>query len=927
MRETHLFILWENAREKEKEILEDIKKNFKILGLYNMKWNKENFSNNLSRFYGTNLPENSGKEQHCGNGEFLLIIVGVDNPKYEERQTSKGPQIVNTNMFDKKSYYRELTGGGHKVHATNSEVETNHDLTLLLGKNIEDYLKNIDTSKKEEIINLNQDLVGQEGFSSVKEMFYILNNCINYAIIRNYENLPDEIYVNDHNDIDIVCDSYQNAAYVLNAEKVFKEEYRVHYKVKVEGKNAYFDLRYVGDDYYYYKFEQDIMKNRKYNEKGFYTISDEEYFYGLIYHALIHKPRFSEDYRKRLEKMNPTSMKLETEEEYIKLLEKWLLKQGYKITKPEDNSVQFNNENVNKFDKKVIEKNNKLQGIEKEIAEYINQYQKNEYLDILKKDSRLDVILALSEIRKNIISWYPFENECSILEIGANFGEITGELCKHAKKVIALEQNTKKKETIEKRNEKFSNLEIVDSLDDINEEFDYITLIGLEKSNLKLHELLGDLRKYLKANGKILLATNNKLSVDNLSKLNRKNETVEDIINKQYSLSELSKQIEQAGFEHEKIYYPLTDYKLPNAIFVSEEQIRENLISRNIFYNDNETIKLYDQNNLYRELLKENIKYLEMLINSFFIEIFNGEPEENGIKLVSFSNMRKEEYRIKTIMKQDYVYKYNDNEKSKQHLNTIKENIDILKRNNFNTLDSYDEEKIISKYTTEKSLDKVILDKVKNNQKEEAILLIKKFKEEIFEKMEKCDSENNVFDKYNIKYKPEDISKMTFLKYGLWDMTFQNCFTIDNEFYFYDQEWKEEKVPMNFILYRAIKYFPEIRFYVIIEELYDILNIDESMVKLFEELDNRLQENIRNELMWKIHKQGKTVKELKIEKLTADHTVNLKNIDLAQKDAEINTLRAEIDKLNSELGKIYNSKSWKITKPLRKIRNIKNSNN
>ena len=33
--------------EKEKEILEDIKKNFEILGLYNIKWNKENFSNNL----------------------------------------------------------------------------------------------------------------------------------------------------------------------------------------------------------------------------------------------------------------------------------------------------------------------------------------------------------------------------------------------------------------------------------------------------------------------------------------------------------------------------------------------------------------------------------------------------------------------------------------------------------------------------------------------------------------------------------------------------------------------------------------------------------------------------------------------------------------------------------------------------------------
>ena len=168
---------------------------------------------------------------------------------------------------------------------------------------------------------------------------------------------------------------------------------------------------------------------------------------------------------------------------------------------------------------------------------------------------------------------------------------------------------------------------------------------------------------------------------------------------------------------------------------------------------------------------------------------------------------------------------------------------------------------------------------------------------------------------------------MTFLKYGLWDMIFQNCFVIDNEFYFYDQEWREEKVPINFMLYRAIKYFPEIRFYLTIEELYDILNIDESMINLFEELDNKLQENIRNEHMWKIHRQGKTVKELKIEKLTADHKVNLRNIVLAQKDAEINNLKAEIDKLNKDLREIYNSRSWKITKPLRKLKNIKNSNN
>lgn len=364
MKEVHLFILWEHAREKEKEILDDINKNFKVLGKYNIKWNKENFSKNLSRFYGTNLPKNSGKEQHCGNGDFLLIIVEVDNPKYEERDTSKGKQVVNVNMFDKKTYYRELTGGGHKVHATNSEIETNHDLTLLLGKSIKDYVDGIKENEDTETINIERELTGNDGFTSIKEMFYTLNNCINYAILRNYETLPDEIYVNDHNDVDIVCDSLENAVYILNAEKVFQEDYRVHYKVKAENRDVFFDLRYVGDNYYYYKIEQEILNTRIYNEKGFYTISDELYFYTLLYHALLHKPSFAKDYKDRLQKMNSKyTEEIMSDDKAINLLNNWLLENGYIITVPIDISVQFNKENTKKFNELLYK--NELQNIEK----------------------------------------------------------------------------------------------------------------------------------------------------------------------------------------------------------------------------------------------------------------------------------------------------------------------------------------------------------------------------------------------------------------------------------------------------------------------------------------------------------------------------------------------------------------------------------
>ena len=304
MSELHLFIIWKNALNKKDEILNDIKINFNIVEVYELSWNKKIYSNNLSRFYGTSLPCGCEKEKHCGKGEFLLIIVKDNFPKYAERMTSRGIENVNINMFDKKTYYRKITGGGHKIHATNSLSETNHDLTLLLGKNVKDYLKEHKFLWDGKIKYLKTDLIGANGFQNVEQMFYILNNCVNYAILRNYETLPDEIYINEHNDIDLICDSKENVAYALNAIKAQESHYRVQYYVKVEDKIANFDLRYIGDKYYDEELEEDMLKSRVFNKKGFYTLSDEYYFYTLLYHALIHKREISTDYIKKLNEFN-----------------------------------------------------------------------------------------------------------------------------------------------------------------------------------------------------------------------------------------------------------------------------------------------------------------------------------------------------------------------------------------------------------------------------------------------------------------------------------------------------------------------------------------------------------------------------------------------------------------------------------------------
>ena len=131
-KELHLVIIWENGRYKEREIVNFISKKFKLVEKYKINWNKNLFGKNLTTFYGTNLPPKSDKEKHCGNGEFLLLIFYDNDPKYGYVKTSRGSERVNVNIFSCKEKFRELTGGGHKIHSTNSPLETNHDLTLLL---------------------------------------------------------------------------------------------------------------------------------------------------------------------------------------------------------------------------------------------------------------------------------------------------------------------------------------------------------------------------------------------------------------------------------------------------------------------------------------------------------------------------------------------------------------------------------------------------------------------------------------------------------------------------------------------------------------------------------------------------------------------------------------------------------------------------
>lgn len=556
----------------------------------------------------------------------------------------------------------------------------------------------------------------------------------------------------------------------------------------------------------------------------------------------------------------------------------------------------------------------------------------------------------LSTVSQNLINWYPFNTKDTVLQIGGDLGELTQVFCNNCEKVVTIEPNIEKAKAIAKRYENRENLEIiVGNIDDIilEEKFSIITIIG-NNPKIKLKDNIQKLERNLKENGKFIIAVDNKFGLryfmgnpENI--LNKKFESLIGYNNEpekieSFTKSSLEQIFNSIGYKY-TFYYPLPDYKMPNVIFSEKQKAKYNSIDKyNPYYKENSTI-IANEIDVYREILKTDQQMFEFFTNSFLI-ILEKEKNEELPLYISYNNMRKEKYRLITKISKNVVEKKPVSKEAEEHYNNIKKNIELLQQNNIKTVDYIENGSIKSKYINQENLLNTVLTKsLEENNQQEFENIIEKYIQNL-KKNKKVEPEykDTIFSKYNIQIEDKNILKeLYFVENGFWDMTFKNCFYIENELYFFDQEWREKNVPIEYILYRSILYTISLRRYVNIEELFEKYHISKYK-NIFEALDNKIQEEIRSNKIWKFYSQNKYIDiDASLQEL---HNLqirdNSKQLAIEQLDKEKQELIEEKQKMKiefeqekndmkqkyDELEKLYQEKLY--NKIYRKIRSTIN---
>ena len=518
--------------------------------------------------------------------------------------------------------------------------------------------------------------------------------------------------------------------------------------------------------------------------------------------------------------------------------------------------------------------------IENELLDIVKKYSSEKYNEIIFDKKEWPILYHLSEMRANILEWIPIKKNETVLEIGSGCGAITTILSEKSKKVTCIELSKKRSTINANKNKDKDNIEIfVGNFQDIEitEKYDYITLIGVFEyassyidSKNPYKEFLEIIKRYLKPNGKIIIAIENKLGLkywagckeDHTGKYFEGLEGYQNTNTvKTFSKKELKRMLENSGFSNSEFYYPYPDYKLPSVIYSDEYLPKLGELNNNFRNFDEDRIVLFDETEVFDSIIKAGL-FTEMS-NSFLVIASFFNKDDNKIIYSKYSNSRDDMFKIRTsitsnkINDRKKVEKVALNEEAYEHLEKISNNYNLLKEkydtSAFKLIECRKNKKNIEfDFVDGKTLVEVLNEEILRNGIEAFLNKIIKIKEKIYEigKNEKfLITENFIKIFGNVEFD----SEMNGISPANIDFIGSNIIIdkYDNDKYnVIDYEWVFDfSVPINYIIYRILLYYRNEntnKKLFNLEEVLKKLSIFEKEQKQYENMDKEFTKYILN---------------------------------------------------------------------------------
>lgn len=462
--------------------------------------------------------------------------------------------------------------------------------------------------------------------------------------------------------------------------------------------------------------------------------------------------------------------------------------------------------------------------VEQDILNYISSNGPEQYSSIFEKDDRWTVFYHMTDIRKALLSWYPFNKCGTLLEIGAGMGALTGLLCEKCSHVTAVELSALRANAIYKRYKDNQNLDIyVGNVLEMpfEEKFDYITLIGVLEYQGNYSDnknpyisFLQKISELLKPDGKLLIAIENKYGIKYWYGAPEDHtgipfDGINNYINggkaRTFDKVELKNMLSQAGFSKQRFYYPMPDYKMPQAIFsdsgLPETEMPHRVIPYYLYY----PTLIAQEKDIYGDLLKN--KVFSFFANSFLVECGGAKALFSNVKAAFITADRRPTHQMNTvILENSTVQKKALQPQGNQLITGSYANLMQLKKRGLSIVETeLDNQQLTMPLIEAPLLEEVLLERLHSDDISGFFDIFDKYYNDIIKSSDEVEAEKNaligkgtVLDLKMYEYGP-------ILKTAFIDLIPHNCFVVNGEHTYFDQEFTKENYPAKFMLFRAMK--------------------------------------------------------------------------------------------------------------------------